>query len=369
MKAWLLAGWTIFLTGGWIIANSLFPDATLPFGVPASLLLVVGGFLSIRVPRNLIGPVLVVGASAWLIYDLGTAFAVFSMGRIEPLPGEYLAAWLGSWTGPLFYLSIATLLVLFPDGRFGGHRKWFLPFLAIALVLALVGALSVWGLPADTLTDLAEGGLFNQAPGSGFTDNAFILSAFLIIPGSVSLLVRYWRGDNLVRQQIKWLIAAVASFPIGVGIVSWVRPEWSDFAIAITVSLVPIAIGIAVMRYRLYDLDRVISRSVTYAIVVGFLGAVFSVGVVVIPTWFGLADSQLLVAGSTLIVAGLFNPLRRRVQVWVDRRFNRSRFEAQHVVEQFADSLRERVETEDLLEGWVRVVAETLQPNALGVWI
>jgi len=129
-----------------------------------------------------------------------------------------------------------------------------------------------------------------------------------------------------------------------------------------------VAVAIGVLRYRLYEIDRIISRTVGYLLVVALLGAVFF-GVVttlssVLPT-----ESQLAVAASTLAVAALFNPLRRRVQEWVDRRFNRSRYDAQRVMERFAGSLQGRLDHDGVVEGWVEVVAETMQPEAISVWV
>jgi hypothetical protein len=102
---------------------------------------------------------------------------------------------------------------------------------------------------------------------------------------------------------------------------------------------------------------------------VGLLGLVFAAGVVLIPTTFGVADSQLLVAGSTLAVAALFNPLRTRVRMWVDRRFNRPHYDAARVMDGFADSLRDRVDPDGVAEGWLGVVAVTMQPVSAGVWV
>jgi len=130
----------------------------------------------------------------------------------------------------------------------------------------------------------------------------------------------------------------------------------------------PIAIGLAVLRYRLYEIDRIISRTVSYAVVVGLLGLVFF-GVVTLLTSLLPAESDLVVAGSTLAVAALFNPVRRRVHAWVDRRFNRSRYDAQKVMDDFAGSLRDRVDPDGVVEGWVGAVSETMQPTTVAVWV
>jgi hypothetical protein len=134
-------------------------------------------------------------------------------------------------------------------------------------------------------------------------------------------------------------------------------------------SLFPIAIGIAVFRYRLFEVDRFISRTVSYALVVGFLAAVFVAGVTWIPNALGLGDSPLLVAASTLAVAAIFNPLRRQTQVWVDRRFNRSHYDAERVMESFAGSLQTRVDPDGVMDDLVDVVSEAMQPESVGAWV
>jgi hypothetical protein len=120
--------------------------------------------------------------------------------------------------------------------------------------------------------------------------------------------------------------------------------------------------------YRLDEIDRIVSRTVSYALVVGVLGLVFFGVVTALTAWLS-AESDLVVAGSTLAVAALFNPVRRRVQAWVDRRFNRSRYDAERVMDGFASSLRDRVDPEGVVDGWVGVVSDTMQPRSVAVWV
>ena len=122
------------------------------------------------------------------------------------------------------------------------------------------------------------------------------------------------------------------------------------------------------LRYRLYDLDRLVSRTVSYAVVVGLLALLFF-GIVSLLTSLLDAQSDVVVAATTLAVVALFNPLRKRVQSAVDSRFNRSRYDSQRVMDRFAESLRNRIDPDEVVEGWVGVVNETMQPAAAGVWI
>ena len=131
-------------------------------------------------------------------------------------------------------------------------------------------------------------------------------------------------------------------------------------------STIPVAIGFAVFRYRLYDIDRIISRTLAYAIVIGVLAAIYVGLVTAIGSQF---ESSLSVATSTLAVAALFNPLRRRVQDWVDRHFNRSAYDTGQVMDDFAESLRDEVDAGSVVEGWVEVVEETMQPEVVSLWV
>jgi hypothetical protein len=134
------------------------------------------------------------------------------------------------------------------------------------------------------------------------------------------------------------------------------------------VGAIPISIGVAVVRYRLYEIDRLISRTVSYVVVVGVLAAVFA-GIVTLASSLLQTDSDLAIAASTLAVAALFNPLRRRVQAVVDRRFNRSRYDAERVMDGFSGSLRDEVDPDRVLHGWVSVVNETMNPAGSAVWV
>lgn len=169
---------------------------------------------------------------------------------------------------------------------------------------------------------------------------------------------------------MKWLVLAFIVFLIGV------LAEFGGFQYSIVANvflpagfvLVPVSIGIAVTRYRLYEVDRILSRTVSYVVVVGLLAAVFF-GVVTATSTLLDTSSDLVIAASTLAVAALFNPLRKRVQRGVDHRFNRSRYDHQLVMDRFAGSLRDQVDSQEVVDGWVGVVAQTMQPVSAAVWV
>jgi hypothetical protein len=192
-----------------------------------------------------------------------------------------------------------------------------------------------------------------------------------MVGASASLVIRWRNSAGLQRQQIKWLAMGAALAVAALAVTGFNTSElWEVVLAASAFATVPVAIVAAILRYRLYEIDRIISRTVSYTIVVAALGALFALIAVVLPNWLpGVGDSPVLVAASTLAVAGLFNPVRRRVQRWVERRFNRARYDAQRVMDDFVANLRGEHDALDIVTGWTGVVAETMQPAVVGVWV
>lgn len=197
-----------------------------------------------------------------------------------------------------------------------------------------------------------------------------------VIVSVVSLIRGFRRATGIERLQLRWLATAGAAAVIvwAVAIVVVDALLGGDAAAAaLTVfglALIPIAVGVAVLRYRLFEIDRLISRTISYALVVGALAAVFAAVAIGLPRLVDVPeDNPVLVAGATLAVAALFNPLRRRVQTVVDRRFNRARYDSQREVDRFAERLRDELEIEDLTGEMLDVVAKTMQPSGVSVWI
>ena len=191
----------------------------------------------------------------------------------------------------------------------------------------------------------------------------------LAVGGVTALIVRYRRSDVVVRTQIKWVlyaaVLAAVSFPFAFGDG---YPLLSGLLYVTVIGAIPVAITVAVTRYKLFEIDRIISRTVSYALVVGLLAAVFF-GVVTLSTALLQVENDLAVAASTLAVAALFNPLRKRVQHAVDRRFNRSSYQAARVSEQFAARLDQPHTVEEIAELWKQTVNESLQPHSSGLWL
>jgi hypothetical protein len=232
-------------------------------------------------------------------------------------------------------------------------------------VTTVIGAFLLWGLPVETLVNSAR---ISQIEGYGFVDAGFILGFFFSVPATVSVVARFRRAGFVERQQIKWLLAATCVFAVAYIAGAVTAYEWVWWIVGVAMASIPLSILLAVLRYRLYEVDRIISRTVAYLIVIALLSAVYLGGLSAMTSLLP-AESPLAVASSTLAVAALFNPIRRRVQGWVDRRFNRSRYDAKKVMERFAGSLQGQVDGEDLVEGWVEVVSRTMQPASVAVWV
>jgi hypothetical protein len=282
------------------------------------------------------------------------------------------------WLSWLFLTGL--LMFWFPTGRALSSRwRWvgWIGFAAEFLILTYIVSDQVCvegGDPCEGWADNPIGipGVPNPEYGSSSGLTFGLLVGFTLL-ALISLIVRFVRARGIERLQIKWFAFAVAAV-IGVIVlqeniarVSWIPEQVGNLLFGISVLAVPVALGIAVLRYRLYEIDRIVSRTVSYTVVVVVLAAVY-VGAVTWMTTLLPDQSELVVAATTLGVATLFNPVRTRVQGWVDRRFNRSRYDMQRVMDGFAGSLRDQVDADQVVEGWVGVVSETMQPASVAVW-
>lgn len=192
------------------------------------------------------------------------------------------------------------------------------------------------------------------------------------VAGFFSLAFRYRRSSLVAKAQIRWLLFSTVI--VGGALLLLVVTDASQSAaggllLVVAFISIPVSLPVAITRYRLFEIDRIISRTLTYTVIVAILGIVFAAGVVWIPSVLGLEDTPLLVAGSTLAVAAVFNPLRRWVQRAIDRRFNRSAYQAEIVSDAFTSRLKERLTMTQIIEEFQRTVDESLQPEASGVWI
>ena len=356
---------------------------------------IVGAVVASRRPRNPIGWILLADGLLWMVLALTDSYSVYGAARPGAVPYPVAIGTIGNqwlWIPTVGLIGIY-LLLLFPDGKLPS-RKWR----PLALFSAGVIVLS------SGAEGLAPGPLENQ----GMVRNPFGVEAlswlagasYILLPllplcilaSAVSMVLRYRRSGGEVRQQIKW-VAFMASFTGTTYLIAMLSqllavltasgggvprfPWWADILFSVAVlgfAGVPVAIGFAVLRYRLYDIDIIINRTLVYGSLTATLVAIYFGGVVTIQTIFRvLADqdqqSQLAVVVSTLAIAALFNPLRRRIQTFIDRLFYRRKYDARKTLENFSARLREETDLETLNRDLAGVIEETLQPAHVSLWL
>ena len=355
----------------------------LTFGGIGQLLLMipfaaVGALVASREPRNPIGWLLLTIAVT-ASYGADAGFYAVRAYHIDnhSLPLSRLAVFLTQgWASMLVLLPLPILF--FPDGKISRPWRWTLG-VYIALMAVLVGHLVVtdFGAFTEHPVRIDSSGELKQLGASG-NNASFAVVVLLFVTISLSWVIRqvvlYRRSRGDLRQQLKWLLAggsfAVVGFFLAITIGSGHHGVLSAVGKVGFLGLIalPISIGIGILRYRLYDIDRLISRTLSYALLTGLLVGVFA-GLVLLTTRVLPFSSPVGVAASTLAAAGLFSPLRRRLQRLVDRRFNRARYDAEATVAAFGASLRNAVDVETVLDELAAAAAGSLEPAHVTVWI
>lgn len=306
---------------------------------------ILGAILTTRFPRNPVGWLFIIGP---LLIVAGVSMQEYG----EAMDSEWFAA-----AGENFFsgglIAVAASLLLFPDGRYPTTLfKW-------VHWLLLGGLMIVTGETAD----------------------GYLLAGIgvLTIGGFIYRLVT---GGAGTRREMKPLVFVLAMALVGFFVVTPFLPDtsdpsveaawwvsWAEVGLSMVIWVgIPVAIAAAIMRYRLYEIDRLIARTISYALIVAGLALAFAAVAVWIPQRFGV-DDPVFVAGATLAVAAIFNPVRRAVQTRVDRRFNRARYDSERVLESFAATLKDRIDPDEVLSGWVGAVSETMNPVSVAVWV
>jgi hypothetical protein len=337
----------------------------------------VGGLLVIRRPGNAIGALLLFAGFCTAVAWGGGYYVQLDELLNVRLPLVVPIGWLSSWVfTPTFGLLVVFLPMLYPSGHLPGPR-WRI-VAAIALVAITIGAISNALAPAPSNDAIGQNTMALPEPFNGILQTLGSLSLLLappIIAISIGgLISRFRRSRGVERQQMKWFlsVATMAAFAIVVSIVT--TGPLSDAAWIlgmIAIGCVPLAIGVAILRYRLYEIDRLVSRTISYAVITAVLVVVFGAFNLVLEAVLATLTqaSTLAVAGSTLLVFALFQPLRRRVQAAVDRRFDRERYEGDRIARAFAERLRDEVDPERLRDEIDRVLAQTVAPVRTVIWL
>jgi hypothetical protein len=338
---------------------------------------VIGGLVASRQPRNIVGWLFLASAVVSGIQTVGTEFGDFAGPRWPELAA--IGAWVSGWIWIPAVQLIALILLLFPDGRLVSPR--WRPFVFVLAAIGVIVTL-LWAVapPEDQFATYPALNPLGLPSGHFLTtaaESSLVLLSLGLLGGVVSLVARMRRGDYIQRQQVKWL--ALAALMTGVSMALMTLTIRADplvwkltqiLAIAAVMSI-PVAAGIAILRYRLYDIDLLINRALVYGalsavLVVAYLGSVIALQWALSPV---TAGSQLAVAGSTLAVVAAVQPLRRRIQDAVDRRFYRSRYNAQRTLERFGTRLRDELDLDALNRELIGVVRETVQPAHASLWL
>lgn len=340
----------------------------------------VGALVASRLPNNSVG---------WLFCALGcgVVLSIFSQDYAiralvtapGSLPAGELAAWLGSWLPGAGGITALVMLV-YPTGRLPS-RRWR-PVAWVAVLNSLLLAVSAaWIIAPPGVEDLRG---FNgpKSFGDGWlavlAGGSFLLGLLTAFAAGISVILRLKLSRGIEREQLKWFVYAVTVLVacIGVSQLGVVPPdlfEWTNVIVLLAFGGIPVAAGIAILRYHLYDIDLIINRTLVYGLLSAILGVVYYGIVIAVQQLVSdrVATSEVVVAGSTLTLAALFSPVRTYIQEAVDRRFNRRKYDAQRTIEAFSARLRDDIDIDidSLTAHLVDVVTQTMEPSHVGLWL
>ena len=333
-----------------------------------------GALITSRQPRNAVGWMLLAVGLFQGISGGGWSYGLWALLHGFPLAPE--AVWLGNWIwAPSLAVLAIFLPLLFPEGRPLSPRWRGVVALAGVVTMTTTASLAVlsWRIRHQMANDMMNALVYPdlvEEPLPEPFNLLFLVAAALSVLALLSLVLRFRRSHGIERMQLKWFAFGGVTTAAATAVLFFV---WEVSILGMGVVLValvaaPVSVGVAVLRYRLYEIDRIVSRTVSYAVVTGVLVVVFAGVAIGLPQLFDLSEENpLLVAAATLAVAALFNPLRRRVQFTVDRRFNRTHYDALRTVEAFADRLRDKVDVDELCQDLKTVVATTVSPATMSL--
>jgi thiosulfate reductase cytochrome b subunit len=385
--AWAL--WTLamlgFLPGGWIdhlLREAGRPDlvsldaATVPYLLALVSAATVGAVVASRRPAHPVGWLLLALGLSVTSSGLADQYVFYGLlARPGAVPAAAYVAVYGDASFILFAACIGFVLLLTPTGSLPSPRwRWWARVAAAAPAVFLLAA-ALRSKELEPPYPPIRSPLAVQAlagPAEVAAGLALAVTGLAVLVGAASLVLRFRRARGVERQQLKWMAFAAALALVAVAAVT-VGAVMNEQAVVVGVSgvymaVLPLAIGAAILRYRLYDLDRIVSRTLAYGLLTVLLGLGYA-GVVLGLGRLLPQGSSLVVAAATLAVAGVFQPARRRVQQAVDRRFNRRRYDAARTIAAFSDRLRQQVDLDTLTAELLAVVEETVQPTRASLWL
>ncbi len=347
----------------------------------------VGALIASRRPKNPIGWILCGTGLLTGVHYFAEAYLELDWGLVGGpgvLPAAEYMAWLGSWTRvPVVGLASALVLVVFPDGKLLNRSWWAVVWMAVggSALVALFMALDpeLWMYHPSWNNPLAlERGVFKDLV-EPLGRIGFVLLIVSWLCAAIALLIRVDKGSPVERQQIKWLAYFAILMFVGFAFVvaGWFGSKNWIYLVGLLLSsaafnCLPVGVGIAILKYRLYDIDLLINRTLVYGALTGILALVYLGGVVALQALFRYLTgqgSQLAIVASTLAIAALFGPLRRRIQAFIDRRFYRRKYDVTKTLEAFSAKLRDETDLDALRADLVGVVGETMQPAHVSLWL
>jgi hypothetical protein len=371
-KSWLFAPLIADLPPSERITELLFQLLPVPFAA-------VGALIAARRPGHRIGWLLLAGSLAIASAQLTWSYVSYSLSSGAPLPGSAVVGWVGNWIPWPALAAFALLLLLFPDGQLPSPRwrpvawamvAWCVVIMAfLALYPGLISAPDLdnpFGLSGDA------GEAMRRLQASPVVP---LVTIPLFLASASAPLVRFRHARADQRQQLKWFAYAVGllgAILLQQSLLPGSARDLSGIVTAVAVWGIAVAIGIAVLRYRLYDIDRIINRTLVYGLLTALLGGIYAGTVLVLGQVFGGIGAQLptwAVAGTTLAVAALFQPARHRIQQAVDRRFNRRKYNADKTIQAFSTRLRDQIDLDTLSIELLAVVDQTTEPTQVSLWL
>jgi hypothetical protein len=365
----------LLLLGGVLGWWELPIDAGTLVVVGTSVIFVFLGALIIgRADSNRVGWVFALVGLSILLSGVSGGLADRGLLLFDALGG---ALWL-SW-----FAAVGLLVLCYPTGNVPGPRWVWTQWLGLALIGLVFG---LYLFAEELCSDFSEvqgciGYVDNPIGVPGIPNPEFgwifgpmsVALAFFVLASLTSLIVRFRRALRVERLQLKWFLLACSNFAaVLVANIAFESisgrsvPAWLDVLFSVSILAMPVAATIAILRYRLYEIDRIISRTLSYALVVGLLGLLVAGVAAVAGAQF---EEPWVVAATTLSVVAMFNPIRLRVQAVVDRRFNRSRYDTERVMAEFAATLRDELDPVGVVAGWTEVAVTTMQPVSVGFWM
>jgi hypothetical protein len=399
--AWSLAGLSVVMAAAsvalYIATRSVEPPSSWGTGGDSAVLILllpflafpmVGALIASKRPKNPIGWICLAVGIIWMTMLISTSYGLYGLVlRPGSVPFPAAIGSLGEWMWvPSVGLLGIYLILLFPDGRLPSRRWRPLAWLSGAVIILASAGFALSPGPMDGLPGIRNPFGLEQYPWvADATLGIMLLLPLCILASAVSLVLRFLRSGGEEREQIKWL--AFAASILGLGLSSFLIPGivpeatggadplWQNLledAVTLSFAGVAVAVGIAILRYRLYDIDIIINRTLVYGALTALLVVVYVGSVVSLQGALRALighESQLAVVTSTLLIAALFNPLRRRIQGFIDRRFYRRKYDAAKTLETFSAKLRDETDLDALTGELIGVVGETMQPAHVSLWL